>query len=103
LKQLIEKEKPYLKNGLQLKDLAENMSVSSHQLSEVLNQHMQTTFFDLINSYRVEEAKLKIRKENQYTLLHIAHESGFSNKTSFVNAFKKFEGKTPSQYLKNQN
>ncbi|NQZ76368.1 MAG: AraC family transcriptional regulator [Ekhidna sp.] len=103
LKQLIEKEKPYLKNGLQLKDLAENMSVSTHQLSEVLNKHMKTTFFDLINSYRVEEAKLKIRKENQYTLLHIAHESGFSNKTSFVNAFKKFEGKTPSQYLKNQN
>ncbi len=103
LHQVIREEKLYLKNGLKLKDLSERLSISTHQLSEVLNQHMQTTFFDLINGYRVQEAKQKIKEENQFTLLHIAHESGFNNKTSFVNAFKRFEGKTPSQYLKNLN
>ncbi|WP_420317424.1 helix-turn-helix domain-containing protein [Ekhidna sp.] len=100
LKKLIQEEKLYLRNGLRLKDLADKLDISNHQLSEILNQHMQTTFFDLINSYRVKEAKEKIKHENQYTLLHIAHKSGFNNKTSFVNAFKRFEGQTPSQFLK---
>lgn len=103
LHDLIHNEKLYLKNGLRLQDLADKLGITTHQLSEVLNQHMQTNFFDLINGYRVEEAKERIKTENQHTLLHIAHSSGFNNKTSFVNAFKRFEGKTPSQYLKNLN
>ena len=103
LHELIDREKLYLKNGLRLKDLADELGISTHQLSELLNKHMETTFFDLINRYRVKEAKHRIKTEHQYTLLHIAHSSGFNNKTSFVNAFKRFEGKTPSQYLKNLN
>ena len=103
LNEIIQTDKLYLKNGLKLGDVAKRLDIPSHQLSEVLNQHMNTNFFDLINSYRVEEAKQKIKDEKNYTLLHIAHESGFNNKTSFVNAFKRFEGITPSQYLKNLN
>ncbi|MEM7297518.1 MAG: helix-turn-helix domain-containing protein, partial [Bacteroidota bacterium] len=89
LHELINSEKLYLKNGLRLQDLADKLGITTHQLSEVLNQHMQTNFFDLINGYRVQEAKERIRTENQHTLLHIAHSSGFNNKTSFVNAFKR--------------
>ena len=101
LDQLIQKEKLFLRNGLKLNELADELKIPTYQLSEVLNQHMKTTFFDLINGYRVEEAKQRIKDNPQYTLLQIAHDSGFNNKTSFVNAFKRFEGQTPSQYLKN--
>lgn len=102
LNNLVKGEKRFLKNGLKLKELAEELCIPTYQLSELLNQHMNTTFFDLINRYRVEEAKQQIKANPQYTLLQIAHDSGFNNKTSFVNAFKRFEGLTPSEYLKNQ-
>ena len=100
LQQLIKEEKLFLKNGLKLNELAELLKIPNYQLSEVLNQHMHTTFFDLINGYRIEEAKKQIKANPQFTLLQIAHDSGFNNKTSFVNSFKRFEGITPSQYLK---
>ncbi|MEM7551481.1 MAG: helix-turn-helix domain-containing protein [Bacteroidota bacterium] len=92
--------KLYLNQELRLKDLAEELEMRPHHLSELLNQHMSITFFDLINRYRVEEAKNQMLSNPHYTLLQIAFESGFNNKTSFVNAFKRFEGMTPSDYMK---
>ena len=97
---LMETEKPYLTNDLRIKDLSEQLTLPSHQLSQVLNQHFGKSFFDYVNSYRVEEAKRLIAVHPEYTLLHLAFEAGFNNKTSFVNAFKKFEGKTPSAFRK---
>lgn len=96
----IEQDKLYLQPGLKLKDLSDKLKAPTHHLSEVLNQHMHTSFFDLINRYRVQEAKERIEKHPKYTLLKIAYDSGFNNKTSFVNAFKRFEGTTPSRFMR---
>jgi len=100
LQNLMKMERLYLKNGLKLNDVSKKLNLPSHQLSELLNKHMNTTFFDFINKYRVEEAKRQIRENPQFTLLQIGYASGFNNKTSFVNAFKRFEGRTPSSYMK---
>ncbi|WP_462254248.1 AraC family transcriptional regulator [Ekhidna sp.] len=99
--QVILNEQLYLVKGLKLQDLAEKLDLNSHQLSQLINQYLNTTFFDLINAYRVREAKERIQNNPEYTLLQIAYDSGFNNKTSFVNAFKRFEGTTPSRYMKN--
>ncbi|MEO9872752.1 helix-turn-helix domain-containing protein [Ekhidna sp.] len=97
---VILEEQLYLIRGLKLQDLAETLELNTHQLSQLINQYLNTTFFDLINIYRVREAKQRIQKNPEYTLLQIAYDSGFNNKTSFVNAFKRFEGTTPSRYMK---
>ena len=97
---VINEKQLYLIKGLKLQDLAEKLDLNNHQLSQLINQHLNTTFFDLINTYRINEAKKRIHDNPEYTLLQIAYDSGFNNKTSFVNAFKRFEGTTPSQYLK---
>ncbi len=99
--QVILDEQLYLVKGLKLQDLAEKLDLNTHQLSQLINQYLNTTFFDLINAYRVREAKERIQNNPEYTLLQIAYDSGFNNKTSFVNAFKRFEGTTPSRYMKN--
>lgn len=93
-------DRPYLINDLRLKDLAESIQLTPHQLSHLINDHYQCSFFDLINKHRVEEAKNLISLKPSSTLLEIAFESGFNNKTSFVNAFKKFNGTTPSAFKK---
>lgn len=99
--QVILDEQLYLVKGLKLQDLADKLDLNTHQLSQLINQYLNTTFFDLINAYRVREAKERIQNNPQYTLLQIAYDSGFNNKTSFVNAFKRFEGTTPSRYMRN--
>ena len=96
----MEENKPYLNNDLRLQDLAEALNIPGYHLSQVLNQHLNTSFFDFINQHRINEAKQLMRESPKATLLQIAYDAGFNNKTSFVNAFKKFEGTTPSVYFR---
>ena len=92
--------KPYLDPGLSLPQLASELGISSHQLSQIINENHQLNFFDFINRFRVEEVKKKIVLEsnNHLSLLGIALESGFNSKSAFNRMFKKFTGQTPSQY-----
>ena len=100
--EFIKQEKPYLNNKLTLNQLAEAMNLSTNHLSQIINEKMNKNFFDFINEYRVNEIKnlLPDPKYDHYTLLGVAFESGFNSKTSFNNIFKKFTGKTPSEYKK---
>jgi len=40
-------------------------------------------------------------KNGELTLETIAEKAGFNNRVTFLTAFKKFTGTTPSQYIKN--
>ena len=102
LNTIVEEERAYLDAKLRLKDLADQMNISTHHLSQLLNQEVKLSFFDFINRHRIEEAKKLIDQNGQITLLQVAYDAGFNNKTSFVNAFKKFERMTPSQYREQQ-
>lgn len=95
-------EQPYLQNDLRIKDLAILVNISKHHLSQLINEHYQCSFFDFINKYRVEHAQKIISTGAKKNLLQIAFDSGFNNKTSFVNAFKKFSGTTPSKFKQDQ-
>jgi AraC-like DNA-binding protein len=98
LEEYLLKAKPYLNNELRLQELAEMLNIPPHHLSQVINEHLHTTFFDCINRHRVEEAKKLIAGDTGSPLLEIAFKAGFNNKTSFTNAFKKFAGQTPVNY-----
>lgn len=101
LKEKLEIEKVYRNNELRLSDLAEELKVSTHHLSQIINEQLHQTFFDLINAHRIEEAKEKITNGSARTLLEVAFEVGFNSKNSFNNAFKKNVGMTPSAFKKN--
>lgn len=102
LEAYIETHKPYLDNELRLQKLASALNIPHHHLSQIINEEFGSSFFDFINKYRVEEAKKLIAssRDNVRSLLQIAFEAGFNNKTSFNNAFKKFTGETPAKYRK---
>ncbi len=94
-------EKPFLDNELRLSSLSDRLSVSPHHLSQVINEKLQVSFYDLINQYRVEEAKEKLKNfSGKKTILEIAHEVGFNNKVSFNTYFKKYTGMTPKNFIK---
>ena len=100
--QYLSEKKPYLIRNLTLQDVANEMSIPTYRLSELINNDLGKNFFTLINELRVEEAKQRIRsgKYNHLTLSAIGFDSGFNSKSTFQALFKKYAGVTPSQYKK---
>jgi len=99
----IMKEKElYLEPELKLTNVAEEMNVPGHHISQVISKHTSSNFYHFINEYRVNSVieQLKDDQHKEYTLLSIAFGSGFNSKTSFNTAFKKISGLTPSQFIK---
>ena len=100
--QYVETEKPYQEPELTLGDLSKQVNIPSHYLSQIINEKINQSFLEFINSYRLEAAKkmLASDKYDHYTIIAIAFEAGFNSKTAFYTAFKKFTGATPSKYRK---
>ncbi len=101
LLQLMAEEGLYKKSDLSINDLASRLNVHPNYLSQIINQTEKKNFYDFINTYRIEEFKRLIAKpeSQQFTLLSIAYDCGFSSKSSFNRYFKKTTGQTPSEYF----
>jgi AraC-like DNA-binding protein len=101
---LMEKEKMYLDNDLNLPTIAEKLCISIHEASFLINETVGDNFYNFINKYRIEEAKrlLASTKIEQLNILGIAFASGFNSKTTFNTTFKRIVGISPSQYSKEE-
>ena len=96
-------EKPYLKPSLSVEDLTKSLNIPAKNLSQAIHTILNKSFYDLINSYRIEEVKqlmLNPGYKNQ-TFLALAYNAGFNSKSVFNSAFKKHTGMTPKEF-KNQ-
>ena len=99
---LIEIEKVYQDPDISLNFLAERLKLSPRNLSQVINEQLKKGFHELINKYRVKEArKMLISPDTAYqSVLEIGYEVGFNSKSAFNRAFKHFTQMTPSQFRK---
>jgi len=91
----------YKDANISLKVLASKLNLSHHHLSQIINQNTGGSYYDLINSYRINEAK-RLLRETKMTIIDITYEVGFNSKSSFYSEFKKHSDLTPSQYKKMQ-
>ena len=96
----INTDKVYLTEELTLPILANEIGVTSAQLSEFINNYFNMNFNSFINKYRIEEAKKIIIEDNDKTILQIAFEVGFNSLSVFYKAFLKFENVTPAAFRK---
>lgn len=98
LEQVMAEKAVYRNPDLKLHDLAREVSVSSHQLSALLNEQLGKNFTTYVNEYRVAEACRRMTEQPGYTLEAIGYEAGFNSKSTFFSAFKKINGMTPATY-----
>ncbi len=100
LEAVMEKEKPYLENDLNLLKLADRLEVNLHTLSFVINEGFRENFAQYINRHRVEEAKklLEDPGNDHFSMVGIAFTAGFNSKTAFNTAFKKMTGVSPTDF-----
>jgi AraC-like DNA-binding protein len=100
LNELLNTKEVYNDEHLSLKKLASFANVSTHQLSEFINQHYNKNYSLLINEFRIGKAQKLIIEKPDFTILAIAYDVGFKSKSSFNEAFLKITGITPSQFKK---
>ena len=94
-------QKGHLNDKLTLTELAQAIELKPHLVSQVINQHMQASFYKLVNRYRIEQAIEFLSDETlSWSLERIGLESGFANRVTFNNAFKSLKGCSPSQFRK---
>lgn len=100
LDRLLIHKKPYLDYDLTLVGLADQLRISRNHLSQVLNQHLKTTFYDYINRFRLKEvaARLVDQTYAELGIIDIASDCGFNTKSTFNKAFKEWYGVSPSEY-----
>lgn len=96
-------EKQLFKNpNLKLHDVAQEMTITAHQLSQFLNENMGKNFTLFVNEYRIQEACNILTSETNLSIEGISSEVGFNSKSTFFAAFKKAKGITPALYQQNQ-
>ena len=98
----MESDKPYLDGDLTLAALADQLSISRHHLSQIINERLGLNFFEVVNRHRVEEAKRMLLDEayQHLNIASIGFEAGFNSISALNAAFRKHAGMTPSQYRK---
>ena len=96
----MEEEKLFQETELNLQQLADQLKYPAYLVSQAINLKLNKTFYDLVNGYRIEEAKrLLTDPSNQnYKILSVGFDAGFNSKTTFNTVFKKYTGYSPSEY-----
>jgi AraC-like DNA-binding protein len=101
LKHVMKSEKPYKLENISIDKLAEITDIPSRHLSQIINQRLDQNFFDFINSHRIKDAQKQLESPS-IRVSEVMYEVGFSSRSSFNTAFKKYTGMTPSQYRKSR-
>lgn len=98
----LQEKQLYRNPSLSLKELSSSFGVNERHLSQVINDVKGKNFFDYVNGFRVEHAKLVLAKntDGQRSMFDIFWESGFNSKKTFNTTFKKVTGVTPTEYQK---
>lgn len=102
LKRVLKENRYYLEPELSLSSLADELGLTTHELSRIINTAFKKSFNDFINEYRVAEVAQKMQDPayDHLTLMGIAYDCGFNSQSTFHRAFKELTGKTPAEYKK---
>ncbi|MGH2664850.1 helix-turn-helix domain-containing protein [Flavobacterium sp.] len=100
LELLCKEEHIYTDSTLNREKVAEKLGISAGYVSQIVNTITGDNFAHYITQYRIEAVKEMISNSEyeNYNLLTMGLESGFTSKTTFYKAFKKVTGQTPNEY-----
>lgn len=95
---LMNLERLYLNDQLTLVNVANRLDITSHQLSEILNTKLGSSFRNYINKFRLLEAAKLLLERREMTIIAIMYASGFNSKSSFHKLFQNRFGLSPQNY-----
>ncbi len=100
IRSLMETDRLYAEEDLSLAVLSTKVGMPAGHVSQIINERMGLSFYDMVNTYRVEEAKRRLRdpKTRHHKILAVGLEVGFRSKAAFNRIFKLKTGVTPSEF-----
>ena len=104
LEQKMSQDKLYLNPKLTITDVATAIGTNKTYLSDYLNNTLNTSFFDYINTFRINEACRIIEmmpERGRKSMSVVAQKSGFNSLSSFHRYFVKLKGISPKSYYVN--
>ena len=102
IEQIIHEKQYYRDSTLTLQKLAQQLGTNRQYMSNYINRERNMTFYEYINEFRLEEAKIMLESKNsesQQSMEDIAVMVGFNSYSTFLRSFKSKYGKTPSNYI----
>lgn len=99
IERLMTLEQVYQEASYSRTDLARECDTSETIISRVINAHFGKSFPQLMNEYRIEDAK-RLLIETKAPVKVIASDVGFNSLASFNRVFKDMIGESPSQFRK---
>ena len=98
LEEFMVEQQVFLDANLVMPKLAKMLGWSTPKLSQLLNDNLDRSFNDFVNSYRIEHAKTLLQGEEAMKMEDLAERSGFNSLSTFYAAFKKHTQLTPAKY-----
>jgi AraC-like DNA-binding protein len=84
IERLFEKEQLFLNPDLRVQDVAKELEVSNHNVSQSINETAGVSFYDYVNNFRLRDFKRQLSdpQKRKFTILALGMESGFNSKAS---------------------
>ena len=102
LQSLLEKNEIFTNPELNSDKVCAMLATNRTYLSQLINQDMNTTFYQLINTFRLDKATNMMRDPlyRNMSLRSISEICGFKSLSAFSIFFKQVYGKTPTEWMK---
>jgi AraC-like DNA-binding protein len=81
-----------------LSELSKRINSSSHYVSQVINEKIGKSYFELLAEYRINKACEILKNDTLITIEQVAFEVGYNSKSAFNKKFKELKGITPTSY-----
>lgn len=93
-------ERLYLRSGLTMEDLSQELKVARNRMSAMINRYEHVNFNTFINRLRVEAACEMLESNPTLRASALWEKLGYSEQSNFARNFKQHTGKTPKEYAK---
>jgi AraC-like DNA-binding protein len=102
IKQAMEEEEFYCRDGASLEELSKRTKVSKHYVSQVINELLHKSFFEYLAELRIEKSRslLADPRYHKITIDEISFMVGYNSRSAFNRVFKSMTGTTPAEYRK---
>lgn len=97
IRQALAYMKEHFSEKLTLQEVADHCYVSTWHLSKLLNKYANKSFYDVLNSLRIAEAK-KLLADPQMRIGDISDAVGYTDMAHFSRVFKRTEGISANEY-----
>ncbi len=96
--QWMAEEKPYLNKDFRLTDMTQVLPLNRTYLSQFIKEEYRCNFYQLVTTYRINEAKRLMTEFPKMKMTDIADRSGFASLVVFCRVFKRETDMTPTEW-----